>query len=819
MGRAIIISETGGGLYQVQPVIDKARSTAEISRLTGENSAIDSRLTELVAEITTASNAVDTASDELKAALINKDDDSVIKQKQDALRKAESVLIGLTGSREYLKLKKTANTKRIEYLQEKTADPAQIAAWCTDYSEGLTGEVGTVELGRQNTAPIIKPGDSGAAYVAADDGILQPLPASSAAGVFYNLAVLPGVAKWRPRYRTGTASNIDVDTNTMDVALDALELGGINCNQADSLSAVPVQYMTCNAQAFTAGDPVLVEFTGQDFAQPVVVGFVHDPVACDPHGLVCSINHDDIWAGDPTDDVRLSFAANQWRANDEAIDYYGLQSWIDEDGTVWGFENSHADQNYFYQYSSRYENVSNPGDVVYKSGKEYMQGPDAIYGLGRVKGRNGINYIIVICRTSSGYFSYQKIDTGAVNMDSGGWVRTYLEFLTPESRHNVFGWYPWFFSADGSEAQALVPVYRDFGSPAVSANALTRVKATFDPVTNSASFVEIGTELTGQTSSYSAVQNETWTPGSPDYLKRVTTTTRTAYNLIAVDYDASGEVLAWLRTEYSNYFESQFWGEEFTGDWRTEVVMTHRERTYFETSGGISVLVHDLNVSGDKWKVLNRDDGANLYDGQTTWSDSSAYGWLLAFDLRTGAGVLLRETVQPISDRIVADWTETGGSEPYNTFCDYWQDFKLTYLLSGQETAETVYTYGFVKQLTDGNDSTADLTYLLAGTPTTWEQPFPWDTYTENDTSETGTGQLIDLNDLPLRVNLPTRYTVSEVAFGSENPQSLLAGIYLECLEPEYSVKKTTILPTATLSDLLPMAGRTGTWVSLMSQI
>jgi len=46
------------------------------------------------------------------------------------------------------------------------------------------------------------------------------------------------------------------------------------------LQDVPIEYMNCNAGAFSDGDEVVVEFTGQDWGSPKVIGFRHDPEPC-----------------------------------------------------------------------------------------------------------------------------------------------------------------------------------------------------------------------------------------------------------------------------------------------------------------------------------------------------------------------------------------------------------------------------------------------------------------------------------------------------------------------------------------------------------
>ncbi len=278
MGKATIISEIGDGQYRIQPVIDKSLALSKIASLTAENTTITSRLTELTTEISTAETAVDYAETVLRAAINAGADPDKISTLQDEYNKAVNDLQNLHSIDSYLRLKKTANEKRISWLQQETADPPQVDAWCADLTEGGSGTVGTVELGRIDTAPIIRPGCP--SHSAADDGQLQPLVSSHAPAVFYNYALLPGAAKWKPRYRTGTASNVDAATNTMDVALDGLVIAGHNCNQSTTLTGVTIEYMTCNAEAFQEGDDVLVEFVGQDWSTPKVVGFAHDPQPC-----------------------------------------------------------------------------------------------------------------------------------------------------------------------------------------------------------------------------------------------------------------------------------------------------------------------------------------------------------------------------------------------------------------------------------------------------------------------------------------------------------------------------------------------------------
>jgi len=52
------------------------------------------------------------------------------------------------------------------------------------------------------------------------------------------------------------------------------------------LDSVAIEYMSCNAGAFADGDRVVVEFTGQSWSSPKVIGFDENPVACTTDGIL-----------------------------------------------------------------------------------------------------------------------------------------------------------------------------------------------------------------------------------------------------------------------------------------------------------------------------------------------------------------------------------------------------------------------------------------------------------------------------------------------------------------------------------------------------
>jgi hypothetical protein len=189
-----------------------------------------------------------------------------------------------------LKAQKLSKEKKIETLELAKLPEDEVAAWCADYSESLSGDVGIIEVDGQTLEnPIIQPGYSGAAaYSKSRDGCLQSPYSLTPSSAFVNWAVFPGWQKWRPTYMIGEITSIDYDADTCSVTIarsySNCQSGGIASllptNYKDSYDDVPITYMSCNADAFEVGDNVVVKFQGQDKDSPVVIGFVDNPVEC-----------------------------------------------------------------------------------------------------------------------------------------------------------------------------------------------------------------------------------------------------------------------------------------------------------------------------------------------------------------------------------------------------------------------------------------------------------------------------------------------------------------------------------------------------------
>jgi len=184
-------------------------------------------------------------------------------------------------------------------------------AWCVDLTEDAMGEVATIEVPEEPQHVLIVPGGTAPA---AEDGFLLARSMMSPAQAFWSAAVLPGWQRWLPRFRIGTITALDKDADTASVQLDAAvssaphkevkewgdpgDASGFDVNLDAGhtpagispwvLTGIPVDYMTCDAEAFEVGDRVVVSCT-RPAANPrqdpsaiqwTVIGFVDHPREC-----------------------------------------------------------------------------------------------------------------------------------------------------------------------------------------------------------------------------------------------------------------------------------------------------------------------------------------------------------------------------------------------------------------------------------------------------------------------------------------------------------------------------------------------------------
>lgn len=168
-------------------------------------------------------------------------------------------------------------------LLEAALQPRSITAWCADATEDAEGTVGTIEVngefGAQDSILVVAPQE---VLPTLQAGAIVSREVQSGHQAYFNAAILPGWQKHQPTYRAGKIRTIDRAANTCTVDLDAARSSAqaLDINQAMTLTGVPVRYMSCDAAAFEDDDRVIIEFQEQDWARPVVIGFVERPRPC-----------------------------------------------------------------------------------------------------------------------------------------------------------------------------------------------------------------------------------------------------------------------------------------------------------------------------------------------------------------------------------------------------------------------------------------------------------------------------------------------------------------------------------------------------------
>lgn len=301
MGKARILQAHGAGRYTIEIIEARERAEAVKQQALARIQTLQAEIIALEQRIVTAQSAVDQTINEQDAA-INQYQQEMSEHGQSGvtLEVYARAVLEAAGRRDALRTEQRSKALRIAADQALVARVdslpplRQVQAWCADYSEDLSGEVATAEVPGEIGSVIIKPGFEGNAWSATADGAIQPALASTAAGAFYNLAMMPGWQKWRPTFRTATVVGIDGDTCsiTLDAATSSQQ--GLGVNAQGSYSSVPILYMDCNGGAFDAGDRVLVAFAG-NVDGPTVVGFESEPrVCCQPEVLGMSPSYDSL---------------------------------------------------------------------------------------------------------------------------------------------------------------------------------------------------------------------------------------------------------------------------------------------------------------------------------------------------------------------------------------------------------------------------------------------------------------------------------------------------------------------------------------------
>lgn len=223
---------------------------------------------------------------------------------QAAVQRAESILL-------QAQARLTEASKRLGELELKE-DPV-IDAFAADYSRTLSGIVGTCEVNGEGTQKVvIRPGfTDDAKYNAGRDGLLFHRNSLSAEQAYFNHAIFPGWQKWMPTYRVGELKGFTYPHNWGIVYFQPMAQSSSQDLRIDQAAAIaaPFDYMDCDHRAFLLGDKVLVQFDGQDWDSPRIIGFANGPRPCmESGGLYQLDGSGSIWISPPG---HIQFGAQQ----------------------------------------------------------------------------------------------------------------------------------------------------------------------------------------------------------------------------------------------------------------------------------------------------------------------------------------------------------------------------------------------------------------------------------------------------------------------------------------------------------------------------
>jgi hypothetical protein len=294
MGYAKILSGGPTGRYSIELDYGSTNKTAGLAALNALLVRLDDDINELQVKIAEAD-----AKEAAQLLRVQEEENALILLAQSGLPAGSPELDTILFNFELFKLRELQKNHasirlRLEALEtERALTVKRIAewnafqpietrnAWCVDFTEdgAVNSFVGTVDIPGESNLLLIAPGCRG--FIPAD-GALFAREIMSPAQAYFNAAILPGWQKFKPTYRWGTitAINYDADTANVTVASATSSARSLNVNQGTSLVNVPVEYLDCDADAFEVGDRCVVQFVGQDWSNPRVIGFLDNPKPC-----------------------------------------------------------------------------------------------------------------------------------------------------------------------------------------------------------------------------------------------------------------------------------------------------------------------------------------------------------------------------------------------------------------------------------------------------------------------------------------------------------------------------------------------------------
>jgi hypothetical protein len=244
MGKGTIVGGGAAGLYSVQANLNTSNVAADISRMQDAITACNAIIAATNNQITAKQAEISALEAQITSMLSQADKITISK---NLVTKQNELYVLLT-TKNAFELQKKGLQLRIEILQTTGAvqDPV-MSAWCADLTENLTGIVSTIEVPGEIGTVLIRPGYTDrAVYNRTQEGQLYPAVGQDPAQCFYNWAMLPGWQKWMPKYRFGTITSIDYNTDKCDVTVEAAKSSAqdIDVNSATFFNDIPIEYMS-----------------------------------------------------------------------------------------------------------------------------------------------------------------------------------------------------------------------------------------------------------------------------------------------------------------------------------------------------------------------------------------------------------------------------------------------------------------------------------------------------------------------------------------------------------------------------------------------
>lgn len=291
MGKALLTANLGQGLYEIEIDYGSAEKDKGISDATFKLQKIAQKLAELAPKISKADEEERDIRLQMGVALALYETELAKMKPNDkppepkAYKELYKKLGDLQAKNQPLRqLKKAEETNRTYWQKQLTYWQAfepieRRKAWCVDYTDLVQPGrvVKTIEIPGEPATIVIGPR---CRSWSAADGELKAREVQKPHQVFFNAAILPGWQIDKPTYRSGVIKKIKRKTGVCEVELDSIgsSAQGLGINRLQKLIDTPFDYMTSGHESFIEGDHVVIEFRGNDWGSPFVIGFVKEPV-------------------------------------------------------------------------------------------------------------------------------------------------------------------------------------------------------------------------------------------------------------------------------------------------------------------------------------------------------------------------------------------------------------------------------------------------------------------------------------------------------------------------------------------------------------